>query len=178
MSGSIPWIHPQDNATDSLWDQLRLGGIQWPGLWMLSVTKKRSLDIVKVRRKDGTMTLDNGYFGCEMKATGSLWTQDQFDELQAILPYFDPQRRGGGRTPLDIYHPAAALLAVHQCYIGLIEVPPVQGGRLSFGFDIVEWCADLKPFIQGFAGAQKANTPVNARDFSVDSPANNTGDKL
>ena len=183
MSGLV-WLNLDDNdaavdgADVSPWDTLYLGGVVWPGIWQVGLSKKRSLDIIKVRRLDGTRTLDNGYFGAEIRAQGRIWTREQFDSLQAILPYFDPQRRGGGRSPLDISHPAAALLGVHQVYIGQIEVPPAQPGVLLFGLDMVEWCADYKPYIQGFAGTRQANKPLNAQDFNVDAPSGNTGDKL
>lgn len=182
MSG-IPFVYDLAiNPEYSLWDQMYLGGVYWPGVWSIGASKKRSLDIVKVRRKDGTMTLDNGYFGAELTAYGRLWTPAQFDELQEILPNFDPQRPGGGRTPLDLYHPAAALLSCNTVYLQSLAVPPLGGsggaprGSIIMTIDMVQWCSDLKIFVQGFAGARKANAPINASDFEL--PSANTGSKL
>jgi|SRR6478609_521398 len=179
---AIPFIYDPSGASYSLWDQMLLGGIYWPGLWAIGATKKRSLDIVKVRRKDGTMTLDNGYFGAELTAYGRLWTPAQFTELQEILPNFDPQRPGGGRSPLDLYHPAAALLGCNTIYIQEFGVPPPgiaaggPAGSIVLTIAMVQWCADLKVFVQGFAGARKANAPLNADDFEL--PSANTGSKV
>lgn len=181
MTTNIPFVY-DPIGTSSLWDQMLLGGIYWPGLWSIGATKERALDIVKVRRKDGTMTLDNGYFGAELQAVGRLWTPAQFDELQRILPDFDPQRPGGGRTPLDLYHPTAALLACNTVYIRKLGVPPPGApgggppGSIVFIIDMVQWCSDLKVFVQGFAGARKAGAPLNPGDFEV--PSANTGSKL
>lgn len=179
MSG-IPFINDPavGSATFSLWDTMQLGGIVWPGLWAMGATKKRSLDIVKVRRKDGTMTLDNGYFGAELKAFCRIWTKEQWDRLQVILPNFDPQRAGGGRSPLDIYHPSAALLSCSQVYIEEFGVPPPGSPAQSvvLTINMVQWCSDLKIFVQGFAGTRKAGDSLEG--ITPVPPSSNTGDKL
>lgn len=173
----VPFVNSPDSvATFSLWDQLHLGGITWPGLWAIGVKKKRSLDIVKIRRRDGTMTLDNGYFGAELDAVGRIWTFDQWTKLQAILPNFDPQRRGGGRSPLGIYHPGAALLGCNQVYIQELGIPAPGSPRSSVIFNIgmVQWCADLKLFVQDFAGTQRAGDSIDLPQV----PSADTGSKL
>jgi hypothetical protein len=174
----IPWINSFSDNSGSLWDQLRLGGVVWPGLWALKTSKKRELDIVKIRRLDGVRILDNGYFGVALTARGKLWRADQWSEVQRILPDFDPQSPGGGRSPLDQYHPASALLGVGTVYIAEIAIDEPSGGMLPLSIEMVQWFPRPKPFVQGFAGTRRSGAPLNPEDFEVTSPAADTGAKL
>lgn len=175
---SVPWINGDDSPGVSTWDQLRLGGIVWPGLWTCKPSKKRELDIVKVRRFDGVRILDNGYFGTALSCAGKLWRKDQWDDLQSFLPDFDPQRPGGGRSPLDIYHPAAAFFSVGTVYIVEIALGDPVGGILPLALELLQWYPRPKPFVQGFAGTRQSGAPLNAQDFAVDKPSANTAGNL
>lgn len=174
----IPWIHPTENSTDTLWNYLRLGGIQFPGVWTCETSKKRELNIVKVKALDGVRILDNGYFGVALRANGRIWTAAQWSELQSIMPDFDPQSPGGGRTPLDFYHPAGAFFNVGTVYIAEIALGKAGAGIIPMSIEMVQWFTKPKPFIQGFAGTRKSGAPLNAKDFSVTKPSANTGGKL
>ena len=178
MTTRIPWINSLTENRGSLWDYLRLGGIVFPGKWIVTTSKKRELDIVKVRRLDGVRILDNGYFGVALSAKGTLWNQAQFDFLQEILPDFDPQAPGGGRSPLDCYHPAAALLGVGTVYIAEFSVGEPASGMLPLQIEMLQWFPKPKIFVQGFSGTRRSGAPLNQSDFNVDKPSDSTGDKL
>ncbi len=185
----IPWINSFTDNSGSLWDRLRLGGIFFPGMWSCAAHKKRQLDIVKVRGRDGVRILDNGYFGVGLTCMGTFWQQSQWDEFQEILPDFDPQKTiaipGGrviGRSPLDIYHPAAAILGVGTVYIVEIGIAKPERGMLQIPLELIQWFTRPKIFVQGFAGAddnaQHARAPLFAPEFAVDAPSASTGQKL
>lgn len=176
---NIPWINSFTDNSHSLWDQMRLSGIDMPGKWQCRPTKKRQLDIVKIRLRDGVTILDNGYFGVELTTSGVIWNEPDFSELQSILPSIDPQKAGGGRSPLDIYMPAAALMGVGTVYIAQIVVQPPARGQLTVDIDMVQWFAKPKPFIQGFAGTRNPHI-VNGTlgGISPVKPSANTGSKL
>ncbi len=178
MSRNVPWIHDTGANTSnaSLWDVMTLGGVSWAGVWAIEVGKKRELDIVKVRRLDGVRIRDNGYFGVTLKATGRIWTPEDWEAFQDILPLFDPQRPGGGRSPLDIYHPAAALFGVHTVYIESLEMPQPGNGIVTISMGLVQWFPAPKPFVQGFAGTSSANKPLFLD--SDRGPSTNTGANL
>lgn len=178
MTTQIPWINSLDDNRGSLWDLMRLGGITFPGKWSCATNKKRELDIVKIRRLDGVRILDNGYFGVGLSAKGIIWTEAQWQRLQTIMPNFDPQSPGGGRSPLDIYHPAAAFFGVGTVYIAEFKLEEPSGGMLPMGIDMVQWFPRPKPFVQGFAGTRQSGQPLNPKDFEVDSPSGSTADKL
>lgn len=181
-STNIPWINSKSDNSGSLWDSLRLGGTLFPGLWSCSAHKKRQLDIVKVRRLDGVRILDNGYFGVGLSCMGTFWQKSQWDRFQQILPDFDPQRAGGGRSPLDCYHPAAALLGVGTVYIVEFGVSKPERGMLQIPLELLQWFPKPKIFVQGFAGADDnahhAAAPLAAPEFAVDPPSNHTADAM
>lgn len=179
---NIPWINSLTDNSGSLWDSLILGGIVFPGMWSCVAHKKRQLDVVKVRRLDGVRILDNGYFGVGMSCTGTLWLKSQWDRFQQILPDFDPQRPGGGRSPLDCYHPAAALLGVGTVYIVEFGVAKPEHGMLQIPLELLQWFPKPKIFVQGFAGAadtpHNAGAPLVAPEFAVDPPSKHTADAM
>jgi hypothetical protein len=161
---------------NSLWDNLFLGGADWPGVWKVDVTKSRSVTKVKVKGKDGVTTTDEGYDGAVLKATGILWLAEQFDDLQTLLPNFDPRQPGVIRTPLDIYTPVTALLGVDSVYLEKINISPPATGILTVSLDLSEWFPNTKTTVttkkvKGFDGTDKAGAPLNKSDFVVTPPS-------
>lgn len=173
MTTRIPFINSLTDNSGSAWDQLRLGGFTVPGAWTCEVSKKRDLMIVKLRLRDGVGILDNGYFGVALELSGRIWTPDQWYELQDQFPNYDPPRQGGSRSPLYVYHPAAAFLGVSLIYIAEFKLPPPSGGILPLSIGAVQWFPRPKPFIQGFAGTRRSGAPINSTDFDVPPPSKN-----
>lgn len=170
---TVPYF-TETEIGNSLWDELFLGGVNWPGVWEVTVTKGRDIDKVKQKGKDGRTLTDNGYEGAELEAVGRIFRQSDFDDLQDILPRFDPKVPGATRTPHDIYHPAAALLGVDAVYIEKIRVTPPKAGVLTVTLTISEYFPETKNTnnkkeVQGFDGAQNSGAPLNAQDFQVNS---------
>lgn len=179
MPTLLPFINSLTNNRFSAWDILRLGGDTVPGVWQLRANKKRDLIIVKLRLRDGVGILDNGYFGVGLSATGRFWLPQQWATFQEQFPKFDPPQPGGTRSPLAIFHPAAAFLGVSTVYISEFDLPPPSGGYINISIEMVQWFPRPKPFIQGFAGTRKAGAPLASDEFNVPVPPSaNTGDKL
>jgi hypothetical protein len=182
---SLPYWRPKDTPAGSLWDYLWLGGGLVPGLCAdFDISKERSIDQAKQKGTDGITLTDNGYEGAPCKATQILWTPQQWLDFTDWLPNYDPQRPGGSRTPLDIVHPAAALLAVRSVYLKKIHTSNPIKGILRVDFEMVQWfpstaTAKSKPAAKGFDGTNNKNGAVlNPDDFKVPSPAADTGSKL
>lgn len=183
---TLPYWHPVgENPAGSLWDFLWLGGGLVPGFCVaFDIEKSRSIDQAKQKGQDGITLTDNGYEGAPVKATQILWKQSHWDDFTDWLPNYDPQRPGGSRTPLDIVHPAAALLAVHSVYLKKIHLANPVKGILRVDFEMVQWfpataTAKSKAAAKGFDGTNNKNGAVlNPNDFKVNDPASDTGSKL
>jgi hypothetical protein len=177
------WAYTQN----SLWDYLFLGGVLWPGICLIQCDKSRSVDPAKEKGKDGVTLTDNGFDASPVKATLMLWTQAQWDELNQIMPNFDPRKPGGSRSPLEIWHPALELLSIQSVYLRKISVSTPTGDILRVDLDMIEWFPETKiakgttgtaKKAKGFQGADKAGAPLNPDDFKVTSPSSNTAQKL
>lgn len=166
--------HWASDDKDSLWDFLMLGGRFWPGLWKVDCSKSRAVDKAKAAGVDGYTLTNKGYAGAPFKATGRLWTSEQIQELQTILPDFDPEWAGVS-TPLDVYHPTLDLMQVGAAYLSKIEIKGPEQGILTITLDLDQWFPITKPAKsaskpKGFDGAAGANAPLNPEDFRLDPP--------
>lgn len=128
---------------DGDWDTLILGGTVWPGIWELSGDGvSRDIDVKKSKGSDTATLKDEGYQNAKFTATGTIWTAEQFSELQAILPEIHPRRKGGDRQALQIVHPAANLLGIDSVYLKGIKMPALdgpKGGPMTIVLDLIEW---------------------------------------
>jgi hypothetical protein len=109
-----------------------------------------------------------------IKAIGILWTADHTDELDQLLPRFDPETVGVS-TPLDIYHPQAELMRLAAVYLKKITIKGPDRGKLEVALDLEQWFPATKPAksgtkSKGFDGAARANAPLSPEDFRVDVP--------
>jgi hypothetical protein len=182
---TLPFWRPADIKEASLWDFVWLGGGLVPGMCAdFDISKERAIDMAKQKGQDGITLTDNGYEGAPCKMTQILWTQAQWDDFTEWLPNYDPQRPGGSRTPLDIVHPAAALLSVRSVYLRKIHLSNPVKGILRVDFEMVQWfpaTATAKPkgAAKGFDGTNNKNGAViDPTAFKVNPPSGDTGTKL
>jgi hypothetical protein len=175
------WV--SEEFGNSLWDELFLGSDTWPGVWKVSPKKDRALEQAKQKGVDGVTITDNGFNAGTVQLVGVIWNLGQWEDLQALIPIYDPQKPGGSSSPLSVYHPALALLGIDTVYLkGIGLSPPNAGGSLTVTLDILQWFPKTKAATpskkaKGFNGAQNANAALNAGDFAV-SPGANTGSNL
>lgn len=169
------WVSP--DYANSLWDNLWLGGTDWPGVWQVTVKKSRDVDKAKQAGKDGVTTTDKGYNGAEVNAVGKLWLASHLEDFQALLPNFDPRKPGVTRTPLDIYTPVTALFGVDSVYIEAIEAGhPTPAGVLTVTLKMSEWFPATKTTsttkkVKGFDGTSKSGDALNPEAFTVTPPS-------
>jgi hypothetical protein len=163
------------------WDSLWLGGDLLPGVWRTKPSKSRDVEKIKVKGSDGITLKDNGTNATGLTIVGRLWTQDQWEAFQEILPNIDPEKPGATRTPLDIYSALPELFGVRGVYIEKIEADPPESaaGFLTITITATKWFPATKPTssnqksVKGFDGADR--TEFDPSDFSV---AQTTEDQL
>jgi hypothetical protein len=146
------------------WDTLVLGEDIWPGSWEVSGPGvSRKIDVKKTKGEDGATMKDEGYQPARLTLTGTIWNQDQWNELQRLLPTIHPRKAGGSRTPLEIYHPQSSLLGITQIYIDKIGIPrkPTAGdGLLVLSMSALEWIPQPKPVKTG-AGTSSGSSATD-----------------
>jgi len=145
---SIPhWDDP-----DAPWDKLTLGVHVMPGVWAITGGEcARQVDHKKTKDKDGARIRDMGLLPPRLQAVGRLagrdangQPNDDWAQLQRIMPDIHPKKPGGIKQPLKIYHPAAALIGVTTVYVERIRPPEIKDGILEFAIDMIEWSAEPK----------------------------------
>ncbi len=126
-----------------------LGGDWWPGVAVVECDASRAVDLQKRKGDDGANLVDQGYEPAKVKITITGWTDDHQTELERLLPSVHPRRKGGIRTPVDIYHVATEIVAVRQIYVTKVG-PLILGtgnmfGSWTFTIEAVEWFPEPKP---------------------------------
>jgi hypothetical protein len=121
------------------WDKLVLGGVVLPGVWTVDARIALDIDIAKQKGSLPTLT-DNGYRPAQIKAVGKVWTKDQWDELQELLPEILPSKRSTVRDSFDISHPATSLIGVKSVII-TEAVPKHPDNEQTFALELtmMEW---------------------------------------
>lgn len=126
-----------------------LGGDTWPGLAVVECDVSRAVDSQKRKGDDGANLVDQGYEPAKVKIVITGWLDEQQSELERLLPRIHPRRKGGIRTPLDIWHPTTQLVGVRQIYV--TRVGPwtfgtgAQFGSWTMSIEAVEWFPAPKP---------------------------------
>ena len=171
------WASP----ANSTWDTLILGSVTMPGVCTVDTDSSRDIQIAKQKRHDGAHLKDNGRNASPVKATLILWTQDQFEELDRILPRFLPRKPGIASAPFDIVHPATRLMGVSQVTIQRVRVTTPVVGQLRVDFDFIEWFepsaikgSKRKRKIEAVDGQGAAGRPLTDDDINVPSRPSQT----
>jgi len=122
------------------WDLLVLAGETMPGVWNVSYTLKRDLDIKKSKGTNGARLTDHGYEATEITLTGRMTEQAEWEQLQAMVPKLHPNRPTDPRAPVTIAHPATDFARIGQIYIAQVGSPELDNGILTVritGFEAV-----------------------------------------
>lgn len=134
----------------SPWDRMQLGKYTLPGVWAVTSGEcARQVDHKKTKDKDGARIKDLGVLPSRFAARGEIivgWGVDygvDWETMQEVIAYINPKKKGGLKYPLDIFHPAIAVLGVHTIYVERIRPPEIKDGKMEFTFDMIEW-ADPK----------------------------------
>lgn len=141
------------------WDTLVLGGETWPGIATVTGSGvARKLDVKRKKGADVGTLKDEGYINGKLSIELRIWTQDQWRELQRLLPIIHPRRKGGDRKPLQIIHPVANLLGIENVYTEKLPIPSLDKGKgiMVFSFDVIEW-TDVAKEVKNASGTGQAS---------------------
>lgn len=128
------------------WDTITIAGSAMPGLALVTGSGiGRQIDVKRSPGRDGARLRDRGYENAEFEIEIRVWEAGQLEDLQRRLEELHPKRRGGTRNPLDVAHPALAILGVTSMYVKRIGMPVIKGGVLSITLSCVEWYQTPRP---------------------------------
>jgi hypothetical protein len=136
----LPW--PRTSAdTARLWDTVTLDGEEWPGLAEVDAEITRRIQRRRARGRDGGRITDGGLDPTEVPIVFKAWKPEHFTALRALIPRLLARRRLADRTPMDVYHPALAVLGITQLYaktLGAVK-PSGQAGMWEMRVTFIEY---------------------------------------
>lgn len=125
--------------TRSAWDTIKLGGSVCPGIARVTIKVGSGLDIQKPKGNKGATITDNGDPPLGIVIELELQPDEMDDFVREILPGLRPPGRNGGRSPLTIEHPMAAIVNVTAIVVGPFDIPqPRSGETMKIRFDCYE----------------------------------------
>ena len=108
------------------WDRVYLGGLALPGIAVVRGSAKRRTDRKRSSGVNGARVTHLGWDASELKITVRIWTAEQLDALQPMIGNLKP-KSGKAPKPVDVYHPALALLGVHTVEVLEVTLPERVG---------------------------------------------------
>jgi hypothetical protein len=156
------------------WEIVYLAGVGWPGVAEVSGAGcSRKIDVQKTKGEDGAALKDEGYEPARLTITLKIYSAQDWQRLQELLPLIHPRKKGGARTPIDICYPSVNLLGITQIYIDKIPIPAkpsAEDGILVLELSAIEWFPEPQPVKKG-AGTGK---PPDTADKSAAGGKNGT----
>lgn len=133
MAGAPFWggVSPQGSTfSGDPWDVVFIGGDPLPGICEISGIAQLEVDKKKAKGRNGVTLTVTGYQPGPFEVKCSVWTQAQWDFLQAWLDKFwieqQKQNPVGGRTPqvaMAIDHPACSVVGITTAIIQGVSMP-------------------------------------------------------
>ena len=154
--GVIPW--PGDGIEYArLWQTLYIAGEAWPGVTRIKgAGGKRNIEEKQASGDDGATITDKGRARPKFTIETTIWTSRQWYEVQRLLPLIEPNKDGGPRSPLGVYHPALELFGITQIYIDTITLGDLTAeGTMTITMNAGKWAHAPAPAPKG-AGESKA----------------------
>jgi hypothetical protein len=130
---------PHWEVNQEAWHTLKLGKNVMPGVWTVTYTLERELDIKKSGGSDGARFKDKGYKATEITLAGELVSQEDWALLQEILPTLHPKRKGAAREAFSIVHPATSVAGIQFVYVHKIDAPEIRSGKLFISLVCLEY---------------------------------------
>jgi len=153
--GSVPWWYDDPDS----WDTVVLGQYTLPGLAQVKVAKAQKVDVKNAEGQSGATITFKGYEPAKVDIVLRMWTRDQWNAFQTMLPYFEPRPSKKAPQPFDVAHPKTALRGIRSVYIPEIEGPDESTTGI---FDITFKCIEfLKPL------PHATNTPKTSQDLGA-----------
>jgi hypothetical protein len=115
----------------SPWDICFINQQGLPGLARVEGKCHREFDIKKPRGSDSATITSVGQYPGKFDISLRIWTSQQLDNLQSIIPTLKP-KRGVKPTAVDVMHPALTLLGIRSLIIvevGTLNQTGIPGVR-------------------------------------------------
>lgn len=109
---------PSPFEQPGVWDTLVIGGVPFRGTFEFGGDLlKRRLDHRKASGRDGARIRDKGYDLAEIDLALKVYTQEHWDDLQALIALLFPRSgEATRRNAHDCAHPSLALAGITQVY--------------------------------------------------------------
>lgn len=123
------------------WNTVKLGGVVCPGVVTVECDVPSALDIKKAKGSKKATITDTGDPLIEFDLQVVMTTKEQVTEFFAkVWPILRPRTKSGGREPLAIEHPMAALLQVSAVVVGQVKPhPPKSMDGFIIDIKATEW---------------------------------------
>lgn len=137
--GFLPFWDGSGGLNDFAWTACWLGGAYLPGLTTVECERARRIEKKPVKGKDGTKVTDQGDELAPVKIRTEIYTRDQWEEWQALIPALFPKKAGGERLPMEIIHPSANLLGITDIYLEKLRPSGPENQVLIIEIDAFEY---------------------------------------
>lgn len=142
---------------DPSWDSIKLGSVVMPGIWEVSGSVERKIDVKGTKKADGATITDHGYQPGTFSLQGRVGSKEGWDAMKTALDAVHPRRGGKERQPLDIVHPGLNALGVHKVYVTAIDVPRLHAQVMEIEIKVIEWQPAPKKIVQKAKSAAVPN---------------------
>jgi len=130
-------VIPNWEDAPAVWDTLRLGGKDWPGVWAAAVEGGCDADIKKSDGADGATITYKGRPPKKVSLSGRIMARD-WDRFQALLPDIEPNPAKKKLIPLGIVHPDVNARSVTSIAVLIIKTSR-QKGFYDISIDALEF---------------------------------------
>jgi hypothetical protein len=148
-------------ADASAWDTAILGGRRLPGLVKVEGEPGRNIDVNTTPGSDGATIIDKGYAVAKPTIKVTIWTPQQWDDLQAILAIIAPKPGKSSKKPppaVPLVHPGANAVGINAVLIvGTPILQHVGKGVHEMSIKCVQW---LKPKKMAYGPPPQFNIPT------------------
>lgn len=144
---------------DEAWNFVWLGGNLLPGVSVVDAPFSRSVEKKKAKGSDGTTVTDQGDELAPVTIRTEVYTPEQWEQWQEIIPTLWPKTAGSERTPLEIIHPLTAALGITAVYVEKLHMRPPENQVMVVEITAFDWATAVRPVVAA-AGATGGTPPV------------------
>ena len=140
--GSVPDAY----ESPSQWDIFYIGGDPLPGLARVRGARQIKVDQRNAPGTEGSTLTFLGRTSAEIQVTLRMWTNEQLDVWNKMVPKIQPPPGKLPPEPLDVYHPALAMLAMKSllCLDAGIMQPSGDPGVFETQLRFIEFLPEMK----------------------------------
>lgn len=164
--------HWEVPGAEESWDRVVIGGRTWPGIAKVTISGSTKLDVKTAPGANGATITFQGNEPKKISIEVSVWTAEQWTEIQECIAQIEPSASKGGGDSFDIGHPVAYLRGVKAIMIDSVDGPSFDTvGVAKFSIKAVEYFPPPKK--KATKTPDKPKDQANAHDNWVET--NGTG---